>query len=1026
MKTLFALLSLIFSCAANAQVAIEWQKAVGGNTHDGIREVRQTIDGGYILGGSSRSVVSGEKSEPNFGNNGAYDYWIVKLNISGNIQWENTIGGDSTDQLTSIQETKDGGYIIGGYSISSVSFDKTENSPDYDFWIIKLDSTGNIQWQNTIGGNDRDGIIGDPRVIVQQTFDNGYIVGGGSRSNISGDKTENSNGSWDYWILKLDTLGNIQWQNTIGGSGAEIFDNIEQTADSGYIILGSSASNISGDKTENNTTGQPNDSDYWILKLNAAGNIQWQNTIGGSGNDEASSVTQTKDGGYVLIGTSNSPLSGDKTEDTIGSFDYWVVKLTAIGNIEWDNTIGGTDTDKPYTVMQTSDGGYLVGGYSLSNSSGDKTENTTAGTGYVDGWIVKLDSSGNVLWDNTIGGNGVDIIQSIHPTFDGNYVIGASSQSGISGDKTESNRGGEDFWIFKLKNVNNLITGNIFNDRNLNCLPDTNENWHNYFTVKTTPFQSATPDLQGNYQLWVDTGNYKVELITQHPFLNLQCPSSGSYNVSFPNLADTSADNNFGLKTIINCPWMQIFMCPLRLRSCTDTWLHIRYLNNGTSSAPNSFVQVTLDPLLTVVSSSIPWRTPQTGNTYVFDIGDVGVGEYGSITIRVTVSCSAVIGQTICMKAHVFPDSICVPPLPAWDNSSVEVEGECLNNDTVRFSIRNDGNGDMDDSLSFYIIENNIMLQAKKFKLPKGSSINEYVAANGSTFVLEAEQSIGHPINRNPTVVVEGCGTNGTGGVSLGFGTAFRQQTASPFIYTYCGMITNSYDPNDKTSYPRGVGEDKIISSNTELDYTIRFQNTGNDTAYKVVLRDTLSQYLDIATVESGVSSHPYSFRIYGAGILEWTFDNILLPDSNVNEPESNGFVQFRVNQMPNNPEGTRIKNSANIYFDLNTPVKTNVEFNTVGDIHSILTPVIETPDYKNSIHIYPNPFDNFLTIEISDKAYLTGFEIYDLQGRLLRKYHVPSVSKFSLTGINIDSGMYLYKVITNKRTVNGGKLIRY
>ena len=190
---------------------------------------------------------------------GGEDYWIVKTDASGNIMWQNTIGGSGTDELYSIQQTLDSGYILGGMSSSNISVDKTENSIGLDdFWMVKTDASGNVQWENTIGGSNYDW-----RGDVRQTTDGGYLVGGLSASGISGDKTENSNGGFDYWLLKTNSAGIILWQTTIGGSGNDYLYGFQQTADGGFFLSGASESDISGDKTENSNGGF----DYWIVKL---------------------------------------------------------------------------------------------------------------------------------------------------------------------------------------------------------------------------------------------------------------------------------------------------------------------------------------------------------------------------------------------------------------------------------------------------------------------------------------------------------------------------------------------------------------------------------------------------------------------------------------------------------------------------------------------------------------------------------------------------------------------------------------
>lgn len=444
MKTILFLLTFnlcIFSISfSQSAPAIEWQNTIGGGNNDDVNDIKKTTDGGYILAGSSASNISGDKTENCIG---ADDYWIVKIDSVGNIQWQNTIGGDVDDVLYAVQQTSDGGYILGGHSYSDISGDKTENNNgSVDMWIVKTDAAGNIQWQNTIGGTGIDFLNS-----MQQTLDGGFILGSRSKSNISVDKTENCIGGFDYWIIKTDTVGNIEWQNTIGGNGDDFLFSVQQTTDEGFIIGGYSISNISGDKTENSI----GDFDYWIVKTDKFGNIQWQNTIGGNLNDACYSATQTIDGGYILGGYSLSGISGDKTEASLGDRDYWLVKTDSLGNVLWQNTIGGSSTDVLYIVRQSTDGGYFLGGDSRSNISGDKTENNWDLTQLnPDYWIVKTDSVGNIVWDNTIGGVARDYFSFINESGDGGIVFGGISESNISGDKTENCIGGWDYWIIKL------------------------------------------------------------------------------------------------------------------------------------------------------------------------------------------------------------------------------------------------------------------------------------------------------------------------------------------------------------------------------------------------------------------------------------------------------------------------------------------------------------------------------------------------------------------------------------------------
>ncbi|MDX1911390.1 MAG: hypothetical protein SFV22_07885, partial [Saprospiraceae bacterium] len=254
---------------------------------------------------------------------GTDDYWVIKLLPDGTIHWQNTIGGNSIDELSSIELTYDNGYILAGTSRSDATGDKTEGLMGAfgksDYWVMRLFNDGTIDWQNTIGGSDND----QARSVVP-IVGGGYLVGGSSISNVSGDKTENSLGGDDYWILKLSSTGSILWQNTIGGDNTDKTIYVDETSDGGFVVGGISFSNASGDKTEPRFG---NDFDWWIVKINSTGTIGWNNTIGGSEEEDLSAVLWGN-GGFYLAGSSRSNISGDKTENSKGLSDIWVVRLS--------------------------------------------------------------------------------------------------------------------------------------------------------------------------------------------------------------------------------------------------------------------------------------------------------------------------------------------------------------------------------------------------------------------------------------------------------------------------------------------------------------------------------------------------------------------------------------------------------------------------------------------------------------------------------------------------------------------------
>ena len=437
-KVTLLILNLVFCFTLFAQINIDWQSNVGGSGADEMRTVLGTSDGGVLAGGVSASGISGNKSVSSYGDN---DYWVVKYNNAGGIEWQRAYGGSAGDFLTAMVETNDGGYLLGGSSSSGISGIKTEiNLGVTDYWLVRIDSIGNIVWQNTIGGSSSDAIT-----HLANTPDGGFIVTGYSFSNISGDKTENGhNFSADYWILKIDSLGAIQWQNTIGGNGSDLPLSAYSNADGTCIVAGYSSSGATGDKTEANLGGF----DFWILKLSAAGGVLWQNTIGGNNSDIPNSVVPAIDGGIIIGGYSSSGISGDKTEALIGITDYWLLKLNTAGTIVWQNTIGGTADDYLFSVVPNiAANKYFLFGYSYSGIGGDKTE---AGDPTANYWMLETNLSGTILGQETIQATGYDFGYAASICVDGDYVVGGKSNSGIGGDKTENNNGDFDFWLVKM------------------------------------------------------------------------------------------------------------------------------------------------------------------------------------------------------------------------------------------------------------------------------------------------------------------------------------------------------------------------------------------------------------------------------------------------------------------------------------------------------------------------------------------------------------------------------------------------
>ena len=396
------------------EVNIAWQKSLGGTSDDEAYSIWQTSDQGYIVAGSSESD-DGNVS----GNNGNKDCWIVKLDSQGIIQWETNIGGSNNDTVHDIIQTVDGGFIVGAFSSSSDG-DVSENNGMRDFWIVKLNMSGSIEWENNIGGSSDDILES-----IIQSSDGGYVAVGFSSSDEFG-----INGQSDAWIIKLNESGVFQWETNLGGSQRDIAFSVDQTTDQGYIIAG---------YTETND----NKRDMWITKLDAIGDFSWERSFVGTDNEEAESIEQTSDGGYIISGYSESD-DGDIGENKGGN-DAIIIKTDMAGNMQWKKIFGGTGSEGINDIHQTNDGGYIAIGSSSSNDVDVEDNN-----GATDFWIIRLEPDGSIVWQKNMGDEGNDYAFSIQQTIDGGFIAAGTWYTNITGSG-EGTTGDFDYWVIKLE-----------------------------------------------------------------------------------------------------------------------------------------------------------------------------------------------------------------------------------------------------------------------------------------------------------------------------------------------------------------------------------------------------------------------------------------------------------------------------------------------------------------------------------------------------------------------------------------------
>lgn len=431
-----------------AQPAIEWQKAYGGSADDGVlststipqMDLQQTSDGGYICVSSSSST-DGDLT----GAKGNQDVWVIKMNSTGTIEWQKNYGGTSDDIGTGIMQTTDGGYIVSATS-NSADGDVTGSKGLNDLWILKLDASGAITWQKALGGAAFENFSSSAR----QTADGGYIaacITSSTNGDVSG---KHGSAFYDIWIVKLSTSGTLEWQKCLGGTDQEGTASVEPAKDGGYIVAGMTKS-TDGDITTNYGQG-----DAWLVKLSATGTIQWQKTYGGTKADYFGMAIPAADGGYIALGNTNS-----KDHDVTSTHDtteIWVVKTDDTGKILWQKTYGGAKYDAGYSIAQVADGHYLISG---TTESGDGDVSGLKGISNT--LLLNLYPDGSIRWSKVVGSAKREFTSRARPTSDGGTIL-VSSILEASGDATGSGfHGGlSDIWIVKLGSTAGVktLTGN--------------------------------------------------------------------------------------------------------------------------------------------------------------------------------------------------------------------------------------------------------------------------------------------------------------------------------------------------------------------------------------------------------------------------------------------------------------------------------------------------------------------------------------------------------------------------------------
>ncbi len=941
-----------------------------------------TSDGGFLLEQKAQYPVNPSVSS---------GFFLLKTDENGNEEWKNfytPTGGQN--HLRDMVQTSDGNYVL---SVSVYGIDSEE------IFIIKIDGDGNILWQKYhVGITSSNGIgpFNQGSKIIEDN-DGNLIVFGQGETEAALDFGQRP------FLLKLDANGDLLLNQSYFVNDSSLVQanffvyDLIQTSNEDFVVVGE----VMGDLAPN----------PFIFRTDKNGNLLWSNPVLNGSPSLLQGVIENDNGELIVTGGTVSPGL---------QLQLLVYKLDASGNIIWEkyHESGEGYFWQGMDIIQTDDGGYAISGHE---------------TGYIvvpeitihQPLFLKLDGLGNLVYQQAYLVQGLGKGLVIESDLNGGYtILGGEYENNLLGPNIYGS------FILKVDGFGGLFTnnikGNIFKDNDMDCaFSSGDENLSGWVVVAEGDHTYyGHTNINGDYTINCDTGNYTVQVHLPTPLWGTDCQPIG-HQVSLPLPYVDTLDLDFPMTPTVNCSWMTVDITAPFLERCFDNNIYVNYCNQGLVDEPNTVIEVTLDPFLTYISSTIPVDN-QNGNIFTFDIGNVPYGNCGQFIIVANVDCdSTELGQTHCNEAYIYPDSLCMPVDPNWDGSEVTLGATCEDS-TIIFNIENIGTGDMDEELIYYVFEDHVILMQETFQLTSGGNLPITLPANGATYRVICEQAMDHPsFSKYESLSIEGCVADNGSPFSLGMVNIFNDFSEEPFYSIDCVPNVGSFDPNDKGAIPVGYGDEHFIKKTDDLEYLIRFQNTGTAVAHNVVIKDPISEHLNPATLQPVASSHDYQMRISGEGLVEFIFENIMLPDSNSNEPASHGFIKYKILQKENNPIGTLIENYADIYFDFNEPIRTNTTFHTVGENYYVTVTGTENPNESGAeLTVYPNPFSSEAIFEINysnQKEFY--FKLIDITGKVMQEENVGN--KFLFERGNTSSGIYFYQIhSTEGKLIHSGKVI--
>ena len=787
----------------------------------------------------------------------------------------------------------------------------------------------------------------------------------------------------EAFLLKTDRFANVEWVVTFPfpeqASGVQVVPQ----PDGSYFLLA-------------NSPTVP-----WLLKTDASGNLLWEMPLNGLGNAQAEDMIRTANGDLVVTGST-----------ALG--DLFVLRLDDEGEELWQQIYWGAayETTTGRGILEDEEGDLLIAGRA-----------TPTPTGRPAALLAKLRADGTPLWERTYGGQSpMAQFNDIVLTPGGQYMMGgelqfytpASERSGGYVVKTDT------FGIVK----GGLIKGKVFWDENTDCLADSTElpleNWVVRAVGDSLTFFGRS-DAQGHYRIPVDVlydtiADYTVTIIPPTEYWQA-CANDVLTTMAYQD----SAVVDFPMEALVECPFLYVdIIGAQRFRPCDTTTIFLEYCNYGTASADSAQLVLSWPDELELLSSSLPVDS-STDSTLTFQLGSVSVNACGQFTIEAAVVCDeSLIDEVVCLDAHIYPDSLCTVPGSPWGGALVYADYTCEEGD-VQFRITNIGSAPTSETLEYVIIEDAVLLLEGSFDLnPDEEFLPDPLTQNAATYTLLAQQEPNAPGAPLLSVGADACDTDGQTNLN-----EFEQYSGNPFTDSYCQRIVGPYNPYNLQAAPTGLGEEHAIQRNTAITYTIRFQNTGRDTAFRVVIRDTLSPQLDFSTLRVGAASHPYTWH-FEDNVLVFNFHYIDLPDSLSNPSASQGFVNFHIKQQPDLPSGTIIEHQAAVYFNFNLPIFTNRSFHTVIDFFDVINEGIVISDPDLALSVAPNPMLDAALITLEGGDYhgqRLRLELFNVAGQPVQQLESWD-AQFSVERRKLASGLYLFQISNDEGILATGKLV--